>query len=125
MVQREVQSVGLDALGLVRVLPFCVVGPRSWAGSPSWSVPFGVSHCCLRYFTFFPPLGLFITLLDIASMPVGPCIERFLRWCNTCSRELVLGALAECNSKHACVCLRGFPALPTHHLLFATIGFLL
>ena len=36
------------ALGLVRVLPFCVVGPRSWAGSPSWSVPFGLSRCYLR-----------------------------------------------------------------------------
>ena len=29
----------------------CVVGPRSWAGSPSWTVPFGVSCCCLRCYT--------------------------------------------------------------------------
>ena len=29
----------------------CVVGPRSWAGSPSWSVPFGVSCCCLSSHT--------------------------------------------------------------------------
>ena len=31
-----------------------VVGPRSWAGSPSWSVPFGVSCCCLRCYTCSP-----------------------------------------------------------------------
>ena len=31
-----------DALGLPSVLPFRVVGPRSWASSLSWSVPFGV-----------------------------------------------------------------------------------
>ena len=40
------------ALGLARVLPFCVVGQRSWAGSPPWSVPFGVSRCCLRCNTY-------------------------------------------------------------------------
>ena len=40
------------ARGLVRALPFCVVGPRSWAGSPSWSVPFGVSCRCLRCYTY-------------------------------------------------------------------------
>ena len=27
---------------------FCIVDPRSWAGFPSWSVPFGVSCRCLR-----------------------------------------------------------------------------
>ena len=27
------------------------VGLRSWAGSPSWSVPFGGSCCCLRCYT--------------------------------------------------------------------------
>ena len=30
------------------------VGLRSWAGSPSWSVPFGVSYCCLRCYTCSP-----------------------------------------------------------------------
>ena len=30
----------------------CVVGPRSWAGSPSWSVSFGVSCCCVRCYTY-------------------------------------------------------------------------
>ena len=40
------------AWGIVRVLPFCVAGPRSWAGSPSWSVPFGVFCCCLRCYTY-------------------------------------------------------------------------
>ena len=30
-----------------------VVDPRSWAGSPSWSAPFGVSCCCLRCYTRF------------------------------------------------------------------------
>ena len=32
----------------------CVVGPRSWAGSQAWSVPFGVSCCCLRCYTYSP-----------------------------------------------------------------------
>ena len=32
----------------------CIVGPRSCAGSPSWSVPFGVSCCCLRCYTCSP-----------------------------------------------------------------------
>ena len=36
------------ALGLAIVLPFCAVGPRSWAGSPSLSVPFGVSCYVLQ-----------------------------------------------------------------------------
>ena len=31
---------------------FCIVGPRSWAGSPSWSVPLGVSCCCVRCYTY-------------------------------------------------------------------------
>ena len=30
----------------------CIVGPRSWAGFPYWSVPFGVSCRCLRCYTF-------------------------------------------------------------------------
>ena len=30
-------------LGRASVLPFCVVRPHSWAGFPSWSVPFGAS----------------------------------------------------------------------------------
>ena len=34
------------ALGLDRVLPFCVAGPRSWAGSLSWSVPFATVPLC-------------------------------------------------------------------------------
>ena len=32
----------LASLGLATVPPFCVVGPRAWAGSPSWSVPYEV-----------------------------------------------------------------------------------
>ena len=32
----------------------CVVGPRSWAGSPSWSGHFGVSCCCLHCYTCSP-----------------------------------------------------------------------
>ena len=32
----------------------CVVGPRLWAGSLSWSVPFGVSCCSLRFYTYSP-----------------------------------------------------------------------
>ena len=31
---------------------YCVVGPRSWAGCPSWSVPFEVSCCRLRCYTY-------------------------------------------------------------------------
>ena len=31
---------------------FCIVGPRSWAGFLSWSVPFGVSCRCLHCYTF-------------------------------------------------------------------------
>ena len=42
------------AWGLVRVLALCAVGLRSWAGSPSWSVLFGVSCCCLRSYTYSP-----------------------------------------------------------------------
>ena len=40
------------ALCFTSVLLFCVVVPRSWAGSPSWSVPFGVSRCCLCCYTY-------------------------------------------------------------------------
>ena len=36
----------------------CVVGPRSWAGSPCWSVPFWVSCCCLRCYTCSPIASL-------------------------------------------------------------------
>ena len=35
----------------------CVVGPRSWTGSPSWSVLFGF----LLLFALLPLLRLFIT----------------------------------------------------------------
>ena len=38
----------LAALSLVRVPPFCTVGPRSRAGSPSWSVPVGITRWCFR-----------------------------------------------------------------------------
>ena len=38
------------ALGLASVFPFRVAGPRLWAGSPSWTVPFGVSRCFYTYF---------------------------------------------------------------------------
>ena len=40
------------ALGLASVLPFRVADPRLWAGSSYWSVLFGVSHCCLCYYTY-------------------------------------------------------------------------
>ena len=40
------------ALGLASVLPFGVVGPRLWAGSLYWSVPFGVPRCCLRCYAY-------------------------------------------------------------------------
>ena len=52
----------LAVWGLVRVLPFCVVGPRSWAGSPSWSVFCG-------FLLLLAPLHLFplLRLLQHAS----------------------------------------------------------
>ena len=31
----------------------CIVDQRSWAGSPSWSEPCGVSSCRLRCYTFY------------------------------------------------------------------------
>ena len=40
------------AWGLVRVLPFLCCWSASWAGSASWSVPFGISCCCLRCYTY-------------------------------------------------------------------------
>ena len=42
----------LAAWGLLVCSCSCVVGPRSWAGCPSWSVPFEVSCCRLRCYTF-------------------------------------------------------------------------
>ena len=44
----------------------CVVGPQSWVGSPSWSVPFGVSYCCLRCYTC-PPIA---SLCNACSLPL-------------------------------------------------------
>ena len=41
----------LAALGLAGVIPFRVVGPRSWAGSRSWRVPFRDFRCCLCCYT--------------------------------------------------------------------------
>ena len=41
------------ALGLASVLlPFCVVGPRSWASFPSWIVPFLGFRSCSRCYTY-------------------------------------------------------------------------
>ena len=42
----------LAALGLASVLPFCFVDLCWRAGSPSWSVPFGASRCCLCCYTY-------------------------------------------------------------------------
>ena len=49
---RQVLPAVAGRLGLASVLLFCVAGPRSWAGFPSWSVPLGVSCCCLRCYTY-------------------------------------------------------------------------
>ena len=55
----------LPALGLVRVLPFCVVDPRPWAGSLSWSVPCGL---CAVVCAVTP-------MPTIASLCNTPCIR--------------------------------------------------
>ena len=48
-------------LGVPSVLPFRVVGPRSWAGSPSWSVHFWGFPLLFVLLHLFPPLRLFET----------------------------------------------------------------
>ena len=35
----------------------CIVGPRSWAGCPTWSVPSGISSCCVRCYAPFPTIA--------------------------------------------------------------------
>ena len=55
------------ALDLASLLPIRFVGPRLWAGSPSWSMPFGVSRCCLCCYTY-------------AHLPAAPP-----RWCTFAS----------------------------------------
>ena len=51
------------ALALASVLPFHVVGPRSWACSPSWSVPFWGFLLLFVLLHPFPPSHLFVTIL--------------------------------------------------------------
>ena len=79
-----------------------VVGPRSWAGSPSWSVPFGVSCCCLRCYTCSP----YCVSLQLPIQATYTCIFPFTQNCN-CTLTCVCG----CPQCHATLDTRLQPLL--------------